>query len=64
MVHHNFFLDLEIIKRRMVMISDFLGLIDDHAGPFLFFEELIPNIKFSTFAEGAVCLAVLYLPPF
>lgn len=47
------------------MTSDFLGLIDDHAGPFLFFQELILNIiKFSTFAEGAVCLAVLYLPPF
>lgn len=46
------------------MTSNFLGLIDDHAGPFLFFQDLIPNIKFSTFAEGAVCLAVLYLPPF
>ncbi|WP_304985745.1 hypothetical protein [Coxiella-like endosymbiont] len=39
------------------MTLDFLGLID-RAGPFLFLQEVIPNIKFSTFAESAVFLAV------
>ena len=56
MVYHNF-LDSEIIKRKIVMTSDFLGFID-RASHFLFLHELIPNIKFSTFAESAVFLAV------